>query len=68
MTYEKPVINKLHTGMMNKFGSSPLHTRKIRTDIDGASIDELVEAYGSPLYVFSEKRLRARYREIQPAL
>ena len=53
--YEKPVIIKLQTGFMNKFGSSPLYTRKIRTEIDGVPIADLVEQFGSPLYVFSEK-------------
>jgi diaminopimelate decarboxylase len=62
--YEKPVIIKLQTGFMNKFGSSPLYTRKIRSEIDGVPIAELVEKYGSPLYVFSEKTLRERHREM----
>ena len=26
--YEKPIISKLQTGMMNKYGSSPLYARK----------------------------------------
>ena len=61
--YEKPVINRLETGFMNKFGSSPLYARRIRKDIDGVPIDELVEKYGSPLFVISEKKLRQKYRE-----
>ena len=46
--YEKPVINKLHTGLMNKFGRSPAYSRKVRTEIDQVSIEELVSKYGSP--------------------
>jgi len=61
--YEKPVITKLETGFMNKFGSSPLYARKIRKDIDGVPIDELIENFGSPLFVISEKKLREKYRE-----
>ncbi len=61
--YEKPVINRLETGFMNKFGSSPLYARRIRKDIDGVPIDELVKKYGSPLFVISEKKLRQKYRE-----
>ncbi len=61
--YEKPVITKLETGFMNKLGSSPLYARKIRKSIDGVSIDELVEKYGSPLFVISERKLREKYRE-----
>lgn len=60
--YEKPVILKVQTGMMNKFGSSPYYTRKVRTEIDGVAINELVEKFGSPLFVFSETALRQKYR------
>lgn len=62
--YEKPVIIKLQTGFMNKFGSSPLYTRKIRTEIDGVSIDSLVKKFGSPLYVYSERTLRQQHRDL----
>ncbi len=65
--YEKPVINKIQTGFMNKFGKSPLYMRKIRTEIDGISIDELVNRFGSPLFVISEKKLRQQYRKIYNA-
>jgi len=60
VVYEKPFIKKLHTGFMNKFGSGFL--RRIRKDIDGVSIEKLTEKYGSPLFVFSEKKLRENYR------
>ncbi len=65
--YEKPVITKLETGFMNKFGSSPLYARKIRKDIDGVLISDLVEKFGSPLFVISERKLRERYRKIYQA-
>ncbi len=65
--YQKPVITKLQTGFMNKFGSSPLYARKVRTDIDGVPISELVEKFGSPLFVISEKQLREKYRQIYSA-
>ena len=65
--YEKPALMKLQTGLMNKFGSSPLYSRKIRKEIDGATIDDLVSKYGSPLYVFSEKVLRERCRQLSKA-
>ncbi|KUG26387.1 diaminopimelate decarboxylase [hydrocarbon metagenome] len=60
--YEKPIIIKVQTGMMNKFGSSPYYSRKIRTEIDGVAISELVDKFDSPLFVFSEKSLRQKYR------
>lgn len=55
---------KLQAGQMNKFGANPAYTRKVRSEIDGVSVDDLVSKYGSPLYIFSEKQLRERYREI----
>ena len=64
--YEKPVINKLRSGLMNKFGWSPAYARKVRTNIDGVSIDDLVERYGSPLFVYSERTARQRYRQMAP--
>ena len=63
--YERPVIFKIQAGLFNKFGSAYL--RKVRRDIDGISIDELVSKYGSPLFVFSEKRLRAQYKKLYRA-
>ncbi len=63
-TYEKPVIIKLQTGFMNKFGSSPLYTRQIRKEIDGVAIAELTEKFGSPLFVYSERTLRQSYNDI----
>jgi diaminopimelate decarboxylase len=65
--YEKPTILKVQTGMMNKYGSNPNYAQKIRTNIDGVSIDELTENYGSPLFVFSETKLRQQYKEIYNA-
>lgn len=65
--YEKPVIQKLQNGLMNKYGNSPYYARKVRESIDGVTIDSLVEKHGSPLFVFSERRLRSKYREISDA-
>lgn len=64
MKYEKPVVNKLQSGMMNKFGASPFYARRVREQIDGVPVADLVERFGSPLYVFSETRLRNRHREL----
>jgi len=65
--WEKPVILRLETGYLNKFGSSPMYSRKVRTEIDGATIDSLVERFGSPLFVFSERIMREKYREVHEA-
>ncbi len=65
--YEKPVIKKLHNGLMNKFGYSPAYARKVRTDIDGVPVADLVEKFGSPLFVYSERILRQKYRQMHTA-
>ena len=65
--YEKPVIQKLQTGLMNKFGRSPAYARKVRDEIDGIAIADLVERHGSPLFVYSEKTLRQKYRQMHTA-
>ena len=58
--YEKPTINKIEFAMASKYGS-PLKTQKIRTEIDGVSVHELTQKYGSPLFVFSQKQIEQQY-------
>jgi diaminopimelate decarboxylase len=60
--YEKPVIFKLQSGLMNKFG--PSYLKRVRDKIDGVSVSRLVEGFGSPLFVFSERKIRRQYRYI----
>jgi len=54
--YERPVINKHQSGMMNKFGSGP--SVKPVTEIEGVPVSQLAEKFGSPLFVISERQLR----------
>ncbi len=63
LAYEPPVIQKLQGGLMNKFGRSLPLSRKVRKAIDGVTIDRLVSEFGSPLFVYSEQRLRKQYRD-----
>ncbi len=63
--YEKPIIKKVQVGLMNKFG--PSYGRHVRSEIDGVPISDLVARFGSPLFVFSERRLREKYRTIHQA-
>ena len=65
--YERPVINKLQTGLMNKFGRSPAYARKVREEIDGVAINDLVDQFGSPLFVYSEKAIRQKYQQMYAA-
>ncbi|MBW4522632.1 MAG: alanine racemase [Scytolyngbya sp. HA4215-MV1] len=66
-TYEKPVIQALRSGLMNKFAAATATQRQIRSTIAGVSVDDLVEQYGSPLFVYSERTLRRQFRTIQSA-
>jgi len=58
--YERPTIRKMNAGLMNKFGTrrdlDPLK------DIDGTSIEQLKENFGSPLFVISERQIRRNYQ------
>jgi diaminopimelate decarboxylase len=64
--YERPALVRHQTGMMNKFAR--VQSTPPITEIDGASIDELLERYGSPLFVFSERELVSSYRELDEVL
>ncbi|MBX7206410.1 MAG: diaminopimelate decarboxylase [Bacteroidia bacterium] len=65
MQYERPVIQRLNTGIMNKFGTRTEYAPV--THIDGNSVKELIGKYGSPLFVISEKTIRNTYREANRA-
>jgi len=65
--YEKPVISKVNVGFSNKIGGKAFAYSRVRKDIDGVSIEELVKEFGSPLFVFSERRLREKFRSIKRA-
>jgi len=53
--YERPLIKKLETGMPAKFGMRNDLTPK--THIDDVAISDLVERFGSPLFVISEETI-----------
>ena len=59
--YVPPTIKRNVNNFLDKHGHG--NTDEIVDKIDGVSIDKLVEQYGSPLFVFSEKKLREKYRE-----
>ncbi len=65
LKYEKPVITKITAGVPNKFG---LPTKqKVISEIDGIAVPELIEKYGSPVFVFSEKIIRETYNDAKRA-
>lgn len=58
--YERPVIHKLNTGIMNKFGTG-LNYSPV-THIDGVPVKKIIADYGSPCFVISESTVRDNYR------
>jgi diaminopimelate decarboxylase len=65
LAYEKPVISKITAGVPNKFG---LPTRqKIIAEIDGIPVEKIMEEYGSPVFVLSEKTIRNTINEAKQA-
>lgn len=66
--YQKPSIRKLTQGSHNKYGSGNYYGRKVRTEIEGQSIASLVERFGSPLFVYSERQVKEKLKELKTAL
>ena len=66
LAYQKPSINKIDFAMSSKYGS-PVKTQKIRSEIDGVSVHELTEKFGSPLFVFSERKIEELYNNLYSA-
>lgn len=58
--YERPIIVKNVSGFSNKFAVSS--KMKVIDTIDGISVNELAEQFGSPVFVFSEDKIRQHYR------
>jgi diaminopimelate decarboxylase len=65
LRYERPVIKKLETGMPNKFGLRTEYAPL--THIDGVSVKEMINEYGSPLFVISESTIRSTYKKAKKA-
>jgi diaminopimelate decarboxylase len=65
--YEKPVIHRVETGFANKFGMQAAPARRVRREIDGVAVSDLVERFGSPLFVYSEQTLRGTIRRAREA-
>jgi diaminopimelate decarboxylase len=60
LKYERPIIKSLNTGLMNKFGTKTEYNAV--THIDGVAVKDLVEQYGSPLFVYSERKIRDNFQ------
>jgi diaminopimelate decarboxylase len=60
--YERPIIVKQYSGMMNKFGSAP--STLPLSEIDGIPVKQLAQDWGSPRFVMSEKKIRENQRRL----
>ncbi len=52
--------------MASKYGS-PVKSQRIRSEIDGISVHELTERFGSPLFVFSQRQIEEKYHSLYNA-
>jgi diaminopimelate decarboxylase len=60
LKYERPIIKKMNTGFMNKFGTRSEFEPV--THIESVPVKSLIGQYGSPLFVISEKQIRRNYQ------
>jgi diaminopimelate decarboxylase len=63
--YQRPTLVRHVAGMMNKFAR--VQAQRPQTHLDGVAVKDLVARYGSPLFVFSERTLVERVRELRDA-
>lgn len=57
--YEQPFIIRHHGGIINKFGEQP--RSQMCDAFEGIKVSQLIKEFGSPLFVYSEKKMREQY-------
>ncbi len=60
LPYERPTILRMNAGLMNKFGTRTEYEPV--KHIDGIPVKKLIEKWGSPVFVLSERTIRQTYR------
>ena len=60
LRYERPSIIKMNAGLMNKYGTRTEYEPV--KHIDGVAVKSLIEQFGSPLFVISERTIRRTYQ------
>ena len=63
--WAKPTLSSHRVGVMNKFGA--VRQQFHQTEVDGVEIEPLLEQFGSPLFILSEKTLRNNVRRLRRA-
>ncbi|MBM5782151.1 MAG: diaminopimelate decarboxylase, partial [Pelagibacterales bacterium] len=66
--YLKPSIVKVSNPLYLKHGSLGQDYQFIRNTIEDVKISDLVEKFGSPLFVFSKKKLKEKFRDAKKAM
>jgi diaminopimelate decarboxylase len=61
LPFERPVIKRIRAGMPGKFGMKT--GVDAMPDIDNVPVKSLIEQFGSPLFILSEKTMREQYRD-----
>lgn len=61
LKYERPIIQKMNAGLMNKFGTRTEYEPV--KHIDGVAVKSIIEQYGSPVFVISERTVRRTYQD-----
>ncbi len=65
LLFERPTITKLTPGMPSKHGVGTMIAPMPL--IDGVKVDDLIDKYGSPAYIFSERAIRKGMEDIKRA-
>ena len=65
LIFERPTITRLNPGVPSKHGVGTVIVPMPL--IEGVKVDELMDKYGSPLYVFSERSVRKGMEDIKRA-
>ncbi len=65
LQYERPVIQRLNTGVMNKFGTRTEYAPV--THIEGNAVKDLIKEYGSPLFVISQRVIEQTLKDANRA-
>jgi len=63
--YERPAIKKLESTMPNKFGMRTAYAPV--THIDQVKVKDLIDEFGSPVFVISEGQIREKMQEAKNA-
>ena len=63
--YERPSIIRHRAGLMNKIGGQALRPE---SDVGGVPVEELVAAYGSPLFVYEQGTMQDKTAELHDQL